>query len=160
MGYDTDFEGSFEVDKPLDNITYQLLLGLATTRRMKRAGLDNKYGVEGEFYVKEDNENPDEGKLVDYNNPPKTQPSLYCQWEIQEDRQTIKWDGDEKFYSYIEWLSYIINKILKPKGYVLNGDVNYQGQGFGDIGYIHIKNNVVRDIEGRMKQAKGQKRNR
>ncbi len=40
MGYTTDFTGAFKLNKPLDDETYNLLVGLATTRRIKRAGLD------------------------------------------------------------------------------------------------------------------------
>lgn len=144
MGYSTEFEGEFKVNKKVDKKTYDLLVGLATTRRMKRKGLDPKiYGIEGEFYVEEDNFAPIKGIIVDNNEPPKTQPGLWCQWKIQENKQTIKWDGNEKFHDYIEWLEYIVNRILKPKGYVLNGSVRWRGDDFGDVGSIFVKDNEV-----------------
>lgn len=144
MGYSTEFEGGFTVNKKVDKKTYDLLVGLVTTRRMKRAGLDSEiYGIEGEFYVEEDNDTPKQGTIVDVNEPPKTQPSLWCQWKIQGDKQTIEWDGDEKFYNYIEWIKYIVNRILKPKGYVLNGAVRWRGDDFGDVGSIFVKDNEI-----------------
>lgn len=138
MGYSTDFSGSFEIDKPLDDETYNLLKGLSETRRMKRKFPKKlNFGVDGEFYVVDDNEG-----VVDVNSPPKTQPGLWCQWEIQEDRQTIEWDGGEKFYAYVKWIEYLIS-ILSPKGYVVSGDVQWSGEDTGDVGTIKIQDNVV-----------------
>jgi len=150
MGYTTDFKGEFKINKKVDEKTYDLLIGLATTRRMKRSGLDEKiYGIEGEFYC-EDRENfgqgnnPSKGKIIDNNDPPRTQPGLWCQWLIQEDRQTIEWNGCEKFYDYVEWIIYFINKILEPRGYIVNGQVEWIGEdGFNDQGIITVKNNIV-----------------
>jgi len=145
MGYHTDLHGSFELNKPVDDATYALLHGLATTRRMKRK-LGPEYGIDGEFYVGSTNDygqdhTPD---VVDYNRPPSTQPSLWCQWLINDDRLSIEWDGGEKFYSYVEWLQYLIRNILDPRGYVLNGEVQWNGEESEDMGIIKVENNVVR----------------
>lgn len=152
MGYTTSFEGEFKVNKPVDEKTYDLLVGLATTRRMKRSGLDPKiYGVEGEFYCEDRRDSgqqnkPSKGKIVDSNEPPSTQPSLWCQWLIQEDSQTIKWDEGEKFYHYVEWIKYLIDKILKPRGYIVDGEVHWRGEEFRDIGTIVVKDNKVKTV--------------
>jgi len=150
MGYSTDFTGKFKVDKPVDEETAKLLKGLASTRRMKR-NLSG-YGVEGEFFVGNtenfgQNKTPD---VVDYNSPPSTQPSLWCQWLLQEDNQTIEWNGAEKFYMYIEWIKYLIDKILKPRGYFVNGEVYWFGEDREDLGKIIIKNNDVTIKTGRI----------
>jgi len=155
MGYTTDFEGEFKINKPVDKETAKLLRGLATTRRMKRSGLPEKYGVDGEFYCdsKKDEgftEIPSQGKIVDGNEPPRTQPGLWCQWKLQEDNQTIEWDGNEKFYAYIEWLKYIIDKILAPKDYVVNGEVTWNGEEQGDTGKIIVTNNKIKTRIGRI----------
>ena len=150
MGYTTDFSGKFKINKKVDDATYTLLVGLSTTRRMKRSGLDEKvYGIDGEFYC-EDTEDlgqqhePSKGKIVDYNTPSRTQPSLWCHWAIQEDRQTIVWDGGEKFYEYRKWIVYLINKVLRPRKYVVNGKVEWIGEdSFNDQGVITVKNNIV-----------------
>lgn len=155
MGYNTDFEGGFKINKPVDEETYKLLLGLANTRRMKRSDLDKKYGVEGEFYC-EDTENmgqtdkPSQGKIVNYNEPPKTQPSLWCDWDIQKDRQIIKWNGGEKFYGYVEWIRYLIRSILEPRGYIVNGEVGWFGEDHGDTGIIKVEDNQVISKRGRI----------
>jgi len=146
MGYTTDFDGCFKIDRPLDDETFNLINGLANTRRMKR-DLDTKYGEEGEFYYKPDSndfgqENDD--NIIDYNMPPKTQPGLWLQWIVLDDHQTIEWDGGEKFYDYIEWIEYLINKILGPRGYKINGEVYWQGEDPNDRGKIEITDNLVK----------------
>jgi len=149
MGYDTDLEGEFKINKPVDNETAKLLRGLAETRRMKRSGLPEKYGIDGEFFCEDtddfgQDETPSQGKIVDSNEPPRTQPGLWCQWELQEDNQTLMWDGNEKFYDYIEWLKYLIDKILAPRGYVVNGKVTWSGEEQGDTGKITVIKNKVK----------------
>jgi hypothetical protein len=148
MGYTTDFRGQFDFNMELDDETYEFLIKLNQTRRMKR-DLPPEYGEEGEFYVdggghagqaREDN-------IIDYNRPPGTQPGLWCQWEPSEDKLHLGWDGGEKFYYYTEWLEYLIEKILATKGYILNGVVQYRGEEIDDYGIITIFNNQVRQIE-------------
>lgn len=153
MGYTTEFEGHFTIDRPVDEDTYKLLRGISETRRMRR-DVGPEYEDEGEFYIdgtgsrgqgRDDN-------IIDYNMPPATQPSLL----IQEDRQTIAWDGIENFYEYVEWLEYLINWILYPEGYVVNGEVRWQGEEHDDRGTIIVTDNRVRavtDTEARWSKA-------
>ena len=144
MGYTTDFKGQFDLDKKLDPETHELLRRLSVTRRMKR-NVDAKYGVDGEFYAEslDDCGQNREDNIVDYNTPPGTQPSLWCQWTPTEDGLHIEWDLGEKFYAYVEWLEYIIEKILAPRGYVLSGEVRWRGEDFDDTGKIVVKKNKV-----------------
>lgn len=148
MGYTTELEGIFEVDRELDWETYGLLKGLNQTRRMKR-NVGPEYGVEGEFYVQGKGfMGQDKDDTVISDSPPSTQPGLWCQWEIQDDRKTIKWDEGEKFYHYVEWISYIVERILEPRGYKLSGEVFWQGEEPDDRGKIVIEENIVNSIEG------------
>ena len=144
MGYTTEFAGRFSLNKKLDKKTYDLLVGLNKTRRMARK-VDKKYGVEGEFYVdgKGFSGQDHEDNIIDFNSPPRTQPGLWCQWEPTEDGKFIEWDGGEKFYAYVEWIEYLIEKVLAPKGYILNGTVEWQGEESDDMGQIRITNNRV-----------------
>lgn len=144
MGYTTDFSGEFKIDKEVDEETYKLLDGLNKTRRMARK-VSKKYGVEGEFYINGKGEmgQAHDKTVIDNNRPPKTQPGLWCQWSICEDRTTICWDGGEKFYEYTEWIRYLIDKILKPRGYTVNGNVRWQGEEPEDSGIICIEGNNV-----------------
>ena len=145
MGYTTEFSGEFVLNTELDATTYALLVKLQETRRMARR-LPNEYGIEGEFFVDgtglcgQDRSSD----IIDYNRPPSTQPSLWCDWIPTDDRKSIVWNGSEKFYSYTEWIKYIIANILAPKGYVLNGTMIWQGEDIGDAGRIIITDNVVK----------------
>ena len=137
MGYTTEFQGQFDLDRELDEDTYTFLCKLNDTRRVKR-NVGSEYGIEGEFYAEDDNNG-----VIDYNNPPGTQPGLWCGWVPTDDKLAIEWDQGEKFYDYIDWIKYIIEKILSPKGYVLNGTVIWRGEAFDDIGKIIVCNNEV-----------------
>lgn len=116
------------------------------TSVLKSMGYDGDYGIEGEFFVEGGGAFGQEldDSILDYNKPPITQPGLWCQWTPTEDRMHIEWDGAEKFYNYTEWIMYIIDKILKPQGYSLEGEVEYHGQNYYDFGTIIIQNNLVR----------------
>jgi hypothetical protein len=155
MGYTTDFEGKFELNKTLDSETHDFLTKLAETRRMKRNadvlqgdpvkyGFDS-WGTEGEFFVDGGGfAGQDRDKsIIDYNMPPRTQPGLWCQWVPTEDGMAIVWDGNEKFYNYTQWLEYIIAKVLAPRGYVLNGMVEWQGEDSEDFGQLKVEDNKV-----------------
>ncbi|TRZ47845.1 MAG: hypothetical protein D4S01_11520 [Dehalococcoidia bacterium] len=143
MGYTTEFRGQFNLNKKLDDETFNLLTGLAATRRMGR-NIEG-FGEEGEFYIDGNGfmgQDKDE-TVIDGNRPPKTQPSLWLQWVPTDDRMGIEWDGGEKFYNYVEWIQYLIEKIFEPHGYVLNGDVDWRGEEWDDTGTISIVDNVV-----------------
>jgi hypothetical protein len=145
MGYDTDFSGYFKIDRPVDEDTYNLLYGLATTRRMARKADASLYGVEGEFYVDGSDYGHKTGEppIIDINRPPCTQPGLWCQWLISDDRLTLEWDGGEKFYNYVEWLEYLVDRVIAPEGYELNGVVRWRGEDFEDVGTLIVRNNKV-----------------
>jgi hypothetical protein len=144
MGYNTTFTGKFVLDRKLDGETYTFLKKLAETRRMARL-VGPEYGIEGEFYFKGKGfmGQEEDSTIIDCNRPPSTQPSLWCQWVPTEDRLGIEWDGNEKFYEYVAWIQYIIDKILAPKGYVLNGNVHFQGENEDDFGIIVARNNTI-----------------
>ena len=159
MGYTTDFDGSFSVTPPLDADMVEYLQKFASTRRMRRNNdvlkevfpdwkshcFFGELGDEGEYFVTASgNYGQDyDDSIVDYNNPPSTQPGLWCQWIPSEDGSLIEWDQGEKFYHYIEWIEYIIDNFLKPNGYALNGVVDWYGEDREDIGRITIEDNHI-----------------
>lgn len=155
MGYDTRFEGRINLNKKLDEETYNFLVKLSETRRMKR-NLGPEYGVEGEYFVDgeglfgQDN-TPD---VIDHNEPPRTQPGLWCHWIPTEDRQGIVWDEGEKFYEAPKWMEYILNRILKPKGYVGNGEIEAQGEDMSDRWTLVVNNNQVYIEDARIYKQK------
>jgi hypothetical protein len=145
MGYTTDFSGAFQLNKPLTVKDFTFLKKLNETRRMARNVDESIYGIQGEFYVDGGGfmGQGEESNIINYNQPPRTQPGLWCKWTPNEDGTAIEWDGREKFYNYVEWIKYIIDKILSPRGYVLNGEVKWYGEDRDDEGIICIVDNVV-----------------
>lgn len=145
MGYTTDFYGVFKLNKTLDDETKVFLKKLSHTRRVKR-NLPDKYGIEGEFYVEGGGlmGQAKEKSIIDYNRPPCTQPGLWCQWEPSDCGNFIAWNQAEKFYCYVEWLQYIIDRVLTLKGYSITGNVLYQGEDVEDRGLIKVKDNIIK----------------
>lgn len=158
MGYTTEFEGEFKLDRPLEKHHAAYLMKFADTRRMKRdprmaaklpdpvreaVGLE--LGIEAEFFVggAGDFGQARDESILNYNIEPYTQPGLWCKWEPNDDGTAIRWNGVEKFYNYIDWLQYLITNFLKPWGYELNGEVTWQGEDPTDSGTITVKQNKI-----------------
>lgn len=176
MGYSTDFYGSFKISPVMDPKHIAYINEFSRTRRMGRLeseaeklsdplrrAVELPIGANGAFFVGSGDNNPDRVKekgdsnfagqqhdnsIIDYNRPPGTQPSLWCQWVITEDGKFFKWDDGEKFYEYVEWLQYIIDNFLIPWGYVLNGEINWEGEEQGDLGIITTNDNQITLKEG------------
>lgn len=112
MGYTTEFVGRFKFDsEPGDEEVKRLLKGLSRIRRMKR-NVGFEYGVEGEFYFGSGLYGQNrESNIIDYNVPPKTQPGLWCKWELvkKDGDWYLQWNGAEKFYNLLSGLfTYVI----------------------------------------------------
>jgi hypothetical protein len=163
MGYTTWFSGSFSFNKPVEKELVEYINRFSTTRRMPR---DNekikeiypdweklcffgKLGNKGEYFVPISNtwgQDKDES-IIDYNGfREHVHPGLWCQWVVSEDGTQLEWDGGEKFYNYVEWLEYLIGNFFAPLGYVLNGNVEFQGEDYDDFGTISVEDNIV-DIQ-------------
>ena len=107
MGYTTDFHGRFDLDRPLTEAQAAYLAQFSWTRRMQRipALLDGvpdplrvavslPLGVEGEYFtggLGDHGQDEDEvdSSILDYDEPPRTQPSLWCHWGPTADRRGI-----------------------------------------------------------------------
>ncbi len=162
MGYSTNFEGEFKLDKPLSGAHAAYLRKFSKTRRMRcdsqmlarqsacgdpeRLMVDLRLGDEGGYYVGSDKWGSPH--ILDYNTPPKGQPGLWCQWIPNETNDAIVWDGGEKFYNYAKWLAYLIEHFLAPWGYTLNGAVTFQGEDQSDFGQIGVVDNYVVVTDG------------
>lgn len=103
MGYTTDFEGTFKLNKKLDGETHEFFNKLNDTR---------------------------------------------CHWRPTEDGMGIEFDGSEKFYSYVQWLEYLVDKVLKPRGYAISGVISWCGEDSSDIGAIYVVNNKIDVLVG------------
>lgn len=159
MGYSTDFEGQFNLDKPLTVAHAAYLKKFAETRRMQRQvnyrlvdmtdptreAVGLPLGEEGGYFVGSTGYRGQgwDDSTSDYNSPPKGQPGLWCQWVPNEQGTAIVWDEGEKFYNYVAWIVYLIEHFLKPWGYTLSGTVSWQGEDIGDHGMIIINDNEV-----------------
>lgn len=125
MGYTTEFSGSIEVTPMLAADDIELLLNFAEERH------------EGAEF-----------------------PSIWCEWVPVEEfgrsvnalgqvcwtktlGAAIGWNGVEKFYSSAEWMKYIIDKFLAPKGYRLNGTIEAQGEDPIDRWRLLVQDNKV-----------------
>jgi hypothetical protein len=80
-------------------------------------------------------------------------PDSYCQWVATEDGLAIEWDGGEKFYYYTEWLQWLVDNFFAPRGYVLNGQVEWDGEERGDVGRITVEDNRMTVTKGRIAYA-------
>lgn len=67
-----------------------------------------------------------------------------CGWIYDEINQSLVWDEGEKFNEYIEWIQYLVEQILMPRGYIVNGGVEWQGEERDDQGRILIEDNNIR----------------
>ena len=108
MGYTTEFEGSIQIEPPLNAQEISFLREFNHSRRMNRTR--GPLFVRGSGFYEQRND-PD---IIDYNQPHPDQPGLWCQWTPNEDGTAIEWDGGEKFYSAPEWMMYIISFLLSP----------------------------------------------
>ncbi len=139
MGISTTFDGSFILDHRLLPEHSAYLAKFSQTRRMKwsvellkdridpvREAVGLPIGSEGSYFVGGESRPIWQGgdpAIIDGNQPPAGQPDLWCHWIPTEDGTAIVQDGGDKFYSYTDWLVYLIEHFLKPWGYILNGSV-------------------------------------
>lgn len=160
MGYTTEFEGKIKITPSLPQELVSYINKFNETRRMKRNvvilkdkyngefGFNGNYGEEGEYFIGglgfmgQDRDNT----IVDYNEPPKTQPGLWCQWEVTEDGKYIQWNEVEKFYDADIWMQYIIDNFI-GNNYSCNGTINAQGEESDDQWDLIVENNKVRIVE-------------
>ena len=151
MGYTTTFTGHLSFNKKPSKALKAYINNFSKSRRMKRDinkikqsdanwqknCFKGKLGTEGEYYI-----GNDENSIVNYNMPPSTQPSLWCDWIINDEDELV-WDGIEKFYNYKEWMEYLIENFFEGDEYVLNGEIEFQGEYKEDHGFIVVKDNQV-----------------
>ena len=160
MGYTTSFDGGFRITPEVKPEHVEYINRFSGTRRMKRkadvaaslpddvrlkAGLP--IGEDGGYFTggREFMGQGDDASIVNHNQPPSSQPGLWCQWIITDNY--LQWDRGEKFYHYEAWLTYLIEHFFEPWGYKLSGEVSWQGEDDNDRGTIYVKDNVVEAVE-------------
>lgn len=90
----------------------------------------------------------DSPDVLDANQPPFDQPSLWCHWEPTDDGRKIEWNGNEKFDAAEKWLLYLSRTFLAP-GARLSGELSepiagrYYAPEFGDFSFNHSLNGLI-----------------
>lgn len=95
---------------------------------------------EGPGVLGHDLTKPGSSVLGDQENP---LPGIWCQWVPSEDGGALEWDGGEKFYSYEEWLTFLLDHFLTPWGYKVSGEIDWRGQDSDDTGTLFVVANEV-----------------
>jgi hypothetical protein len=75
--------------------------------------------------------------VIDHTKPLLLVPGLWCGWMPNEKGTALIWDGEEKFYAFADWVTFLIEHFFVPWHYTLNGTVAYKDNQFG-----------IDDIEG------------
>ena len=104
MGYNTDFSGEFKIEPKLKEDDLEFLTRFNRSRRMARQGLGPEHGIEGEWFV-DDN---DSESIINSNKAPCRQPGLWCQWVPNKEGTALKWDQGEKAYDMEIWIEYLL----------------------------------------------------
>lgn len=171
MSYNIYYEGTVSINKPLDDQTYNIIMGLSDSRRMawnadklERDGIAKKkdIGEEGEFFFGHNHMKHEE--LIEFekkyalniNYPPAGQPSYWGTWIVSDDKMGLIWNGNEKSYNGHEWLQYIVKKILIPRGYNTEGIVNWftEEEMYDNEWHTVVKGKSVRKYRGYNKNQK------
>ena len=168
MGYNTNYIGAFHIYKTstgkkskLPENLALILINLSRTRRMNRdvnklAKLLNisieeckeKYGKHGEFYFHNDGNMGQTvtSDVINFNFPPPTQPSVWCNFTYDPKENNIVWNENDKTEEGIEWINYIL-KFLHENGYEMKGTMEWEGEECSDNGLIVVdgKNVFVKE---------------
>jgi len=158
MTYNVEFKGQWNLNLPLNNNHRLYLIQFSNIRHMKRdvnkvefipddlrTSVGLTIGTDAEFFVGGGGSFGQERdvSILNYNKPPSTQPGLWNGWVPNSNGTAIIWDEIENFYNYVDWIQYMIKNFFNPWGYILNGDIAWQGNSLKDTGIINIENNII-----------------
>lgn len=105
-----------------------------TTKFTGHIKLSRKLTMAEAKQILEFNEDPDR--------IPAPHPNSYMQWVPNASLDAIGWDGNEKFYNYTEWLSWLCSW-LRERGIETAGLLNWSGEDTDDAGQILVIDGVV-----------------
>jgi hypothetical protein len=156
MSYVTHLRGTLTLDRPLAPEHRIYLERFAQTRHVRRdveqlravpdpirEAVGLPIGPEGAYFIGEGTRQLDDSTVLDNNQAPEGQfNSLWCGWAPTADGTAIE-NRNTPAHDYLGWLFYIIDHFLKPWGYVLNGQVRYEGEAVSDFGFIVVDHNAV-----------------
>jgi hypothetical protein len=87
---------------------------------------------------------------------PGDHPKSYMQWVPTASLDAIVYDGNEKFYDYDKWMTWIVGHLFQL-GIEANGDIIWQGESVGDTGTLSVKDSVLTVINGDKPKAASRK---
>lgn len=73
-----------------------------------------------------------------------------CDWQLSEGRLSIEGESRDE---QDQWLRILILKFFQPNGYVLSGEVKWEGEQAGDSGVIHVDDNRVESLSDTITNA-------
>lgn len=68
-------------------------------------------------------------------------PDTWCLWQTDG---KVLYSSSGNAYDFEEWLRIIVEEIIVPRGYVLNGEVEWIGDDPDDRGKVVIKDNEIK----------------
>jgi hypothetical protein len=140
MGYKTTFTGELTITPPLSVKFIQYLRIFVKKRHFCMKQTNSDLGTEGEFSLDLISETDD--NVLDYNKPPGTQPSLWCDWFLSNNGARI-YPIDGNNYRYAEWLIYLNEHFFTVMNNKLSGQISWQGEHHNDHGIIQIDNGII-----------------
>lgn len=159
MGYTTEFYGAIDIEPKVtdefrdrfNSFTNDRHMTLSYSTIEKYDENPDSHTVDGKpvacscwnwyFVPTDDCKEINYHDAVDYDCP-QDLPDVYCDWTITDDSELV-WNGNEKSYYMYAWLDILIDRVFKPKGYTLNGEVEFQGEEPDDEGTFYVNDNVV-----------------
>jgi hypothetical protein len=86
----------------------------------------------------------DDPESLDFGDTPPI--GSYMQWVPSETLDSIGWDGNEKFYNYVEWLQFVCDW-LSRLGIAATGELTWSGESAEDTCVIRVVDNKVTSTE-------------
>lgn len=134
MGYTTDFIGHIDINPMLNDAEQAYLQAFSRSRRWDRE--DGPYVVPGNPAAEEQDSERDRDS---YNRTAPGQPELYCQWVPCWDGCCLAFDGHEKFYEPVGWMSYLIDHFLRPGAHASGAGLPC----FDEFAFDHVLEGLV-----------------
>ncbi len=157
--YKTKFVGHFVLDKALQPAHAAYLHAFSKARHMRwnmeriaaipdpiREAVDLPLGDNGAYFVAAGDDASADSLADQPYAETQGLPNLYCDWQPTADAYGIEWNRQTNTYFYADWLEYLIVHFLKRWGYVLNGEVCWQGDDPADSGVLKVTDNLVKAV--------------
>lgn len=135
MGYTTYFSGEFELDRQLsteDKAAFDRLLADINIRQE---------------WIRHEKWGRDEPSTPNPKDLPEFGMLESIGWEMDEDGSCLYYHWERECDSE-SWLNYLLDHFFIPRGYKLNGFVDWEGDGYEDFGYYNLDDNKLEVWEG------------